>query len=60
MCLAVVASMLTAIYYILRDGVTYLDLGPHYLDRLDRTKLSHRLVRRLQNMGYNVEISEAA
>jgi transposase len=58
--MAVAASMLTAIYYILRDGVVYHDLGPHYLDHLDRNKLSHRLVRRLQDLGYNVAISEAA
>jgi len=58
--MAVAASMLTAIYYILRDGVEYRDLGPHYLDTLDRTRLSKRLVRRLQNMGYRIEISEAA
>jgi transposase len=58
--MAVAASMLTAIYYILRDGVEYRDLGPNYLDNLNRTKLGNRLVRRLQNMGYKVEISEAA
>lgn len=58
--MAVAASMLTAIYYILRDGVEYRDLGPTYLDTLNRGKLSNRLVRRLENMGYRVEISEAA
>jgi transposase len=58
--MAVAASMLTAIYYILRDGVEYRDLGPTYLDNLNRGKLSNRLVRRLENMGYKVDISEAA
>jgi transposase len=58
--MAVAASMLTAIYYILRDGVEYRDLGPNYLDNLNRNKLSNRLVRRLENLGYKVKISEAA
>jgi hypothetical protein len=57
---AVAASMLTAIYYILRDDVEYRDLGPHYLDTIDRTRLSRRLVRRLENMGYHVELKGAA
>ena len=58
--MAVAASMLTAIYYILRDGVEYRGLGPNYFDTLNRSKLTNRLVRRLQNMGYQVQISEAA
>lgn len=57
---AVAASMLTAIYYILRDGVEYRDLGPNYLDTIDRTRLSRHLVRRLENMGYHVELKGAA
>jgi hypothetical protein len=36
--------MLTAMYYILRDGVAYRELGGHYFDRLDRTKVPNRLV----------------
>jgi transposase len=57
---AVAASMLTAIYYILRDDVEYRDLGPNYLDNIDRTRLSRHLVRRLENMGYHVELKGAA
>jgi hypothetical protein len=57
---AVAASMLTAIYYILRDNGEYRDLGSNHLDTLDRSRLSRRLVRRLENMGYHVELSNAA
>jgi transposase len=57
---AVAASMLTAIYYILRDDVDYHDLGPTYLDTIDRTQVTRRLVRRLENMGYHVELKGAA
>ena len=52
--------MLTAIYYTLRDKVRYHDLGPNYLDTIDRTRVSRRLVRRLESMGYHVELTGAA
>jgi transposase len=58
--LAVAASMLTAAYYMLRDGVEYRDLGSAHLDRHDRTKTINRLVRRLRDLGCNVEIPQAA
>lgn len=37
--MAVAASILTAVYYMLREGAPYRDLGPDYFDRLDRNKL---------------------
>jgi transposase len=55
--MAVAASMLTASYFILRDGVAYRDLGPQHFDRRDRTKSASRLVQRLHHLGYNVEIT---
>jgi transposase len=58
--LAVAASMLTAIYYILRDNVDYRELGGHYFDRLDRTKATSRLVKRLRDLGYRVQLEAAA
>lgn len=58
--IAVAASMLTAAYFILRDGVPYHDLGPAYFDRLRSARTAQRLLRRLQNLGYNVRIEPAA
>ncbi len=58
--MAVAASMLTASYFILRDGVAYRDLGPLHFDRRDRTKSASRLVQRLRHLGYNVEITAQA
>jgi transposase len=58
--LAVAASMLTAIYYMLRDGADYHDLGVRYFETLDRSKVTKRLVRRLQNLGYRVELQDVA
>jgi transposase len=52
--------MLTAAYYILRRGVPYRELGHGYFDALDRTKLTRRLIRRLQALGVHVEVKSAA
>jgi transposase len=58
--MAVAASMLTAAYYMLRDDTNYRDLGPDHFDRTDRTKAAKRLVKRLGDLGYTVEIKAAA
>lgn len=58
--LAVAASMLTAVYHMLRTGAVYEDLGPHYFDTRDHLKLVRRLVRRLSDLGVQVELSGAA
>lgn len=57
--LAVAASMLTACYYMLRDGVDYHDLGAQHFDRHDKRKSIGRLVRRLRDLGCDVEIKQA-
>lgn len=58
--LAVAASMLTASYYMLRDGIEYRDLGATHFDRRDKTKTIRRLVRRLSDLGCEVEVRHAA
>jgi len=58
--IAVAASMLTATYYMLRDGVEYRDLGVHHFDRRDKTKTIHRLVRRLADLGCEVQVKTHA
>lgn len=57
---AVAASILTAAYYMLRDGVLYRDLGADHLDRRDKTKLARRLARRIKELGYDVQFTVAA
>lgn len=57
---AVAASMLTAAYYMLRDGIEYQDLGPDHFDRRDKSKTISRLVRRLHDLGCEVEVKHAA
>ena len=53
---AVAASILTAIYHMLKDGTLYQDLGPDHFHRRSKTTHTQRLVRRLEHLGYAVEI----
>lgn len=57
---AVAASLLTAVYYILRDGTTYRDLGGDYFDRLDKQRTLSNLLRRVRQLGYDVTLTTAA
>ena len=57
---AVAATLLTATYYILRDGVSYHELGADHFVERDRTRVAERLARRIRNLGYEVTIKEAA
>ena len=56
---AVAASILTAVYYIIRDAKPFKDLGINYFDGRDRTKAANRHVYRLKQLGYNVQLTEA-
>lgn len=56
----VAASMLTAAYYMLRDGLSYHDLGPDHFVRRDRTRIAKHLTRRLRELGYEVSLQEVA
>src|SRR5215472_4862911 len=58
--LAVAASILTAAYYLLRNEVPYRDLVSLYFARLDRDRTAQRLVRRIKELGSDVEIRKAA
>jgi transposase len=57
---AVAASMLTAAYHMLRDGVEFQDLGSQHFERQHKAQLAQRLVRRLRGLGVEVEIKRPA
>jgi transposase len=57
---AVAASILTSAYFILQRGEPWKDAGINYFDTRDRTKLANRLVKRLENLGLRVQLTEAA
>ncbi len=58
--LAVAASMLTAVFFMLRDGVAYKDLGTEHFSRHDKTKTIQRLLRRLSDLGCHVAMAQPA
>jgi transposase len=57
--LAVASSMLTAAYFMLRDGVEYHDLGPRHFEQRDKEQLAKRLLQRLRDLGVAVEVKAA-
>jgi transposase len=50
---AVAASMLTAIYHMLKNGTEYVDLGPNHFVK-DRTPAANQLIRRLGRLGFDI------
>ena len=57
---AVGHSILVIAYHILRDQTAYRDLGHLYFDERDRDRLSSRLVKRLEALGYTVNLHRHA
>lgn len=57
---AVAASIVTAAWHMLSNGTFYADLGPSYFVSRDRSKAARKLTKRLQDLGYEVSIKEAA
>jgi transposase len=53
---AVKHSLLVIIYYMLRDGTPYKDLGANYFDRLNPKQRIRYHVKRLQELGQKVEL----
>lgn len=57
---AVAASILTAIYHILKDGTEYKDLGADHFNRRSKDVKAKRLVSQLASLGFDVEIKPFA
>jgi transposase len=58
--MAVAHSILVIIYHLLRDQVPYRDLGSTFFDERDRQHVEQRLVRRLERLGYQVQLQPRA
>ena len=54
---ALAASILTTVYHMPINGTLYHDLGPDHFDRRAKAVQTSRLVTRLQNLGYAVQIT---
>jgi len=60
---AVVATghqILEIAYYVMRDGITYRELGADYFQRRDRDRTARRHVKQLEALGYVVTVQPAA
>ena len=55
--IAIAASILTAIYHMLKQGTFYKDLGADHFQRRSKDQQRQRLVKRLADLGYAVELS---
>jgi transposase len=53
--IAVAASMLTAVFHIIRDRVAYRDLGAEHFTKRNQAHVAKRLVKRLEDLGFAVE-----
>jgi len=58
--MAVAASILTGVYYMLRDNKPWKDLGADHFDKRDKGRVVQRLVKRLETLGVKVRLQEAA
>jgi transposase len=57
---AVARTILVAVWHILKEEVEYKELGGDYFDHLDEEKIKRNLVKRLQKLGYDVELKKTA
>jgi transposase len=57
---AVAASMLTAVYHMLKTGTFYQDLGADHFHRRSEPTLIKRLLQKLSSLGYDVTVRPLA
>ena len=57
---AVAASILTAIFHILRDGTEHRDLGIDHFNRRSAESQTRRLVAQLSRLGFEVQLQRTA
>ena len=51
---AVARTILQSTYYMISRGTPYQDLGENYYDQRNPEKLAHRLVKRIEKLGFKV------
>jgi transposase len=57
---AVAHSILVIAYHVLRDGVSYRELGGDYFERLNTDRLTRYHTKRLAALGYTVTLAKHA
>jgi hypothetical protein len=54
--MAVAHTILVIVYWLLKNGVEYRELGGNYFDERNRAVTIGRAVRRIESLGYQVEL----
>jgi transposase len=57
--IAVAHTILIIMYSMLRNGAEYQDLGVNYFDEREKELVARRVVRRLEKIGYKVNLEAA-
>src|SRR5881396_2582901 len=57
---AVQHAMIVALWHMLKHGVTHQDLGADYFERRNIARIRRHHVRRLEQLGYDVTLTEKA
>jgi transposase len=57
--LAIAHKMLIVAYHVINDGYPYRELGGGYLDSIHKARTSRHLVRRLEGLGFHVQVEPA-
>ena len=58
--IAVAASLLTAVYHMLKNGTFHQDLGADFLVKRDKARIATKLANRIKDLGYDVSFTPAA
>lgn len=56
--MAVAHALLQIAYHLIDRGQTYQDLGDDYFDRMDRARVTRRLIQRLEHLGFDVQLAD--
>ncbi|NWJ47678.1 MAG: IS110 family transposase [Chloroflexi bacterium] len=57
---AVAHSLVVIIYHLLKEESEYEDLGANYFDERDKQAIEKSLVKRLERLGYSVQLQKRA
>jgi transposase len=58
--MAIMHQLLKVIYHILKTGDCYRELGPDYYQPADTQRLTRRLTKRLERLGYTVTLAPSS
>ena len=58
--IAIAHKILVSAYHIIKTGRRYVELGSTFLDELDKNRVVSNLRKRIERLGYEVQLNEKA